>query len=116
MMLNNLFSEHRGDNQQTSKPKIRPTYSHELLTCPHISPVFITAEFHSLHFMRRFQFICLFCDQSVHHYDLSFSLEREVWVLYSKKAFFAKTMLLAQAIQRSGASKILVIKIYAKRT
>lgn len=88
-----------------------PMHLGELRCYPSANPVFITTDHDSLCFIRRLKGICLYCAGNLITYDLSFSFERDVWVLYSKRSLLSRTMQLAQAIQLCGANKILVVLI-----
>lgn len=95
-------------------PKLQPMYIYRLLKYPKENPIFISADQHSLCFIRRLGGTCLFCPKSISNYDFSFSFQREIWVLYSRRIDAPKAMQLAQAIQQSGANKILALLINTK--
>jgi hypothetical protein len=88
--------------------QMKPRYFDDLLRYPKSNPVFITVDWASLHYIRR-SGICLLCEKSPTFYDFSFCYQREMWVLYSHQHYFHAAMQLAQALQQSGAKKILVL-------
>jgi hypothetical protein len=89
-----------------------PRYFNDLLRYPKANPVFIAVDWPSVNFIRR-SGICLLCEKSPTFYNLSFCYQREMWVLYSQQDYFSAAVRLAQAIQQSGAKKILVLLIAA---
>ncbi len=88
-----------------------PLYSQEFKHYPSQNPLMMTAERQSLNILRRLNGCCLFCPQSMHHYDLAICFNREVWVLYSQPLAKLATLQLAQAVQQSGAAEIITIRL-----
>ncbi len=109
----NYNFEQDQQQQPTLSPNAlrRPHYFNDLLRYPNVNPLCITADTHSLRFNHRLKGLCLYCNAHPDNYDLSFCYQREVWVLYSQPGQFAKAMSLAQAVQSSGAAKILLILV-----
>ncbi|HVV68194.1 MAG TPA: hypothetical protein VHE99_04030 [Gammaproteobacteria bacterium] len=112
-MVNNNFEINRLRHlyYQTYQTLPYPSYYQELLHFPKVNPLSITADIHSLRFTHRLKGQCLFCKEHPSRYNLSFCYQREVWVMYSKPCQFNEAMALAQAVQASGAGKILLVLI-----
>ena len=109
-MLNPFFMRPPSSHTLTA---LQPLYSYALRRYPKANPILLAADQDSLHFITRLKGVCLFCPKNVDLYDLSFSFQQEVWILYAKKIYFTKAMQLAQAVQQNGARKILAIWINA---
>ena len=99
-------------------PTLYETYAKttipQRLFLPPTDPVFITQEAAIFRFFRRSKGSCLLCNSPADHYDLSHFYGREVWVLYLMRKNFTAAQQFAQAIQLSGASKVLIICVDRK--
>lgn len=93
---------------QRSEYKQYPFYISELKNYPPDNPILIAVDKASSNYIRRLNGICLLCERSYEHYELSFCYQREVWVLYSRVDNFVDAMNFAHAIAQLGANKIYV--------
>jgi hypothetical protein len=93
-------------------PKIRPFYFDQLQRFPAHSLIFIAVDRYSLHKIREYRGVCLYCPELPERYDLNFCYHREVWVLYARLPSFSRAMALAQTIQWQGAAHIIVLRVH----
>lgn len=97
------------DNQPA---KIRPLYFDELHRYPTPSLIFMAVDRYSLHKIRGYRGLCLYCPELPERYDLEFCYQREVWVVYARLASFSRAMALAQTVQWQGASHIILLRVH----
>lgn len=95
----------------TRNPVYSPRYWHVLAQYPPVNPILVTREYLCLKLIHSLKGFCLFCDYSPRVTDFSCCFLREVWVLYKNKRNLQDALELAQAIQRSGANEITIIKL-----
>lgn len=96
-------------NQTVLKPY--PLYITQLKYYPTENPILIAIDKNCSDFIRRLNGICLLCEKSNEHYELSFCYQREVWVLYSCQDNLLDAMNFAYAIVKVGGIKIYVILV-----
>lgn len=93
------------------EPGQSPRYWQGLVQYPPVNPILVTREYQCLNIIHRFKGFCLFCAESPEVTDFSCCFLREVWVLYRNKRYLPDALQVAQAIQRSGASEITIIRL-----
>jgi hypothetical protein len=101
-----------GRRGESLLPQIRPLYFDQLQSYPTHSLIFIAVDRYSLHKIRQYRGVCLYCPELAERYDLNFCCHREVWVLYTRLSSFSRAMALAHSIQWQGASHIIVLRIH----
>ncbi len=70
-------------------------------------PVFLAVDWPSWHCIHRLKGRCRYYSEV--SADFSFCFQREVWVLYAKRAYFSRALHLGYAVQAHNAEKILLI-------
>jgi hypothetical protein len=98
-------------NNDSKYSKRPPAYFETLHHYPFNNPLFIAVDWESLHWIHRLRGLCLLCNQWPGNYDLSCCFDREVWVLHSSREDLSAALRLAQAVQYSGATEIVVIQL-----
>ncbi len=90
---------------------LKPTHFDEFALYPSMSFILIAVDNLSLQIIRRLHGVCLLCDLDAMHYDLSFAIGHEVWVLYASYANYTAAMQLARMLQWIGAIKVFAILV-----
>jgi len=93
---------------KTEYNTVYPLYWPVLQRYPRMNPILMTLDRKTLHRIHQHRGHCLFCPRPIADYTLSFCFQREIWVLYSDKNLFERSVLLASALQAQGAANILV--------
>lgn len=94
--------------------KYPPADLKQLKDYPLSNPLFVTIDRQSFNYIQRLKGLCLLCDKSNDFYDLSFTYQREIWLLYSQEQYFSHAMHLARNMQLAGAKQISAILIDIK--
>jgi len=95
--------------------KVAPNHADQLLKQPKASPVFITIDWQCLNYIKSHSGLCLYCSKKhpLSGFDFSYCYKREMWVVYSKQHYYARSLQLGRHIQLAGAKKVLIISIIA---
>lgn len=103
-------------NGITDDKKIKPDYFYQVMSRPHANPVFITADWRSLRFIKVRRGMCLYFKKSyaLSLYDFSVCYNREIWVLFSTRNNFSYSADIGHNAQLAGATKVLVILLDSK--
>lgn len=107
------FNNRPGDDSKYRKRL--PAYLETLHHYPAGNPLFIAVDGESVRWIHQLRGFCLLCNLWPGDYDLSCCFDREVWVLHSNGENSLAAMRLAQAVQRSGAAEIVVIRLGQER-
>jgi hypothetical protein len=102
-------------NKRGHSLHLEPQYLSLLQEYPNRDPILISIDSPTQTYISRLNGMSLLCDHPAVNYELSFCFQKEIWVLYSRSGQFEKAMRLAQAIQLSGAKKIIVLHIKLRK-